>query len=256
MIVKLFRLILKLFRPKPAEPQKAEPNLAELSQGFPYPLLECTGAEAIDRLDRLRVEGKREGFSPLLISDSEIVKAIGDCVRESTVTVNEVLDRAAAIDVQAWFSERELELEEVSLAEMAGDWPEKPVPNDRFITHCDAITVGQIRDRVYLARIPTKNSWEIAAYVAFGGWNYCPDAEHQVAIARYWHDLYGAELVATGGDTLEFRVDRPPGDRQTAEALAREQFLFCTDIVHQGVETIRNLAATVLHGKVWFFWWD
>ena len=39
-------------------------------------------------------------------------------------------------------------------------------------------------------------------------------------------------------------------------ALAWEQFLFCEDIVSQGVETISNLGATLLNSPYWFFWWD
>ena len=51
-------------------------------------------------------------------------------------------------------------------------------------------------------------------------------------------------------------MEAPPVDKESAEKLAREQFIFCTDIVYQGTETIRNLAATLMNAKAWFFWWD
>ena len=34
-----------------------------------------------------------------------------------------------------------------------------------------------------------------------------------------------------------------------------EQFAYCDDIVHQGAQTICNLAA-LLNNPRWFFWWD
>jgi hypothetical protein len=38
--------------------------------------------------------------------------------------------------------------------------------------------------------------------------------------------------------------------------LAKEQYAYCADIVEQGVGTIEALAATLLNGHIWFFWWD
>jgi hypothetical protein len=31
---------------------------------------------------------------------------------------------------------------------------------------------------------------------------------------------------------------------------------YCEDVVLQGTLTLERLAATLLHGRVWFFWWD
>jgi hypothetical protein len=38
--------------------------------------------------------------------------------------------------------------------------------------------------------------------------------------------------------------------------LAMEQYLYCADIVDQGVESVANLATLLLKQKVWYFWWD
>jgi len=51
-------------------------------------------------------------------------------------------------------------------------------------------------------------------------------------------------------------VDKPPHSQTEALALANEHFAYCEDIVTQGVGTIEGLAATLLEGKTWFFWWD
>lgn len=57
-------------------------------------------------------------------------------------------------------------------------------------------------------------------------------------------------------DIIEFSVARPPQTAAEARALAREQFIYCTDIVMQGVGSEAALAATLQGSANWFFWWD
>jgi hypothetical protein len=51
-------------------------------------------------------------------------------------------------------------------------------------------------------------------------------------------------------------VNRPAGTREDALRLAQEQFLFCGDLIHQGMGNVTNLAAILLEGQYWYFWWD
>ena len=51
-------------------------------------------------------------------------------------------------------------------------------------------------------------------------------------------------------------IKNPPTDRETAFKLAQEQYIYCSDIVEQGMQTLNNLAARLLNGKTWYFWWD
>jgi Domain of unknown function (DUF4253) len=71
-----------------------------------------------------------------------------------------------------------------------------------------------------------------------------------------WHDLYGAEVVGITSDVVEMHVAKPPLDRESALSLAKAQYLYCNDIVEQGTQTLSVLAATLLEGSVWYFWWD
>jgi hypothetical protein len=77
-----------------------------------------------------------------------------------------------------------------------------------------------------------------------------------VAVHKRWSDRYGSRIACASGDVIECTVARPPASRGEALALAREQFLYAPDIVHQGAETIEELAATLLGGRTWYFWWD
>jgi hypothetical protein len=75
-------------------------------------------------------------------------------------------------------------------------------------------------------------------------------------MARRWHGQYGAEVIGVFPDLLEMRVARPPLTQEDALDLAKEQYLCSNDIVIQGTQTLQALAAGLLGGTAWFFWWD
>jgi hypothetical protein len=221
---------------------------------FPFPIEACRGEEALLRLARLREQGRRDGFTALVIGDDDDVESLAELPQFNEITPEEYLRLAESIDVAAWFEERrseEPEEFEVGL----GEWPTNPKLPRSIVAHADIMT-GRPKPRVYLTRLPTAQSWKVPALLRLGNWNECPEAQDHVALARSWHERFGAEIVAVTRDTVEFEVARPPKSRAEAEQLAWEQFIYCTDIVHRGLETIRNLAGCLLNGKYWQFWWD
>lgn len=108
-----------------------------------------------------------------------------------------------------------------------------------------------------LAKIPVKNSWEIFAYLPFGGWNECPNTPELMTVAKYWFEKYGAVPAAMSHDELEFLLPTPVSQEQAMENAA-EQYGFCPDIVVQEQDdpTVCNLADTLWQSTVWYFWWD
>ena len=107
---------------------------------------------------------------------------------------------------------------------------------------------------VLLVRV--EHSYEVPAYLGFGGWNECPPPELQVAVLREWQKEYGAVPACITGDVLECVVLRPPQSEAEAMKLAAEQWIFCDDIVGQGTQTVRKLAMEIWRSPNWFFWWD
>ena len=109
-----------------------------------------------------------------------------------------------------------------------------------------------------LFEIPVKNPWEVIAWVPMGGWNECPAADDMMEVCRHWYTNYGAIPALISSDTLEFMLEKPVSDLDTARKLAREHFAFCNDRVYQGTETgtIDELAYCISKSTVWFFWWD
>jgi Domain of unknown function (DUF4253) len=118
------------------------------------------------------------------------------------------------------------------------------------------IVSGRTLEKVHVGLIPTGDWTTIPAHLRWGGWNACPHPEYHVAALRAWRDRFGAELVGLSRDRMDVRVARPPQSRAQALDLAREHYVYCSDIVDQGVGTLSALAALLLGNEWWSFWWD
>ena len=113
------------------------------------------------------------------------------------------------------------------------------------------------KGEMLLLQIPTDDPADIPAYLPFGGWNDCPDAETQLAFTHYWREKYGAIPAALdGADCLEFLVERPVTDPVEAKDLAVEQFAFCSDLPFQVFEDVEQLTEFIHQSRQWYFWWD
>jgi len=139
--------------------------------------------------------------------------------------------------------------------EVAGEWPKRAAGTPRHFQLARNMFFGFLR-KALVTQIPVEESWQIPAYVHFGGWNQCPDSTLQCALWRYWQEKYDAHIVSINHDTIEAFVGNPPQTREDALALAWEQFYYCEDAVIQGTDTVSALAAELLDSDKWFFWWD
>lgn len=249
----------------PAADAEAAP---EPPPAFPYPLVAVRGAEGLDAWRRLREAWRAEGCCPVLLGDRDELETVAEGLAGAAQTPAEILRDASArtaADVLA----RRLAEHRASFADLEGDpevrevdglfvepgeWPAAQSPS-RLGAHLD-ISSGEPKRLVYLAKLPTAHAWEIPAYLSYGDWNDCPSPADQVALHRDWHARYGAEIWAVASDVVECWVPRPPADRAGAAALAREQYLYCSDIVEQGTDTLLALAAALQGADAWFFWWD
>jgi Domain of unknown function (DUF4253) len=138
---------------------------------------------------------------------------------------------------------------------LIGEWP-ADVPLSTGPSVAFEVTASKPLDKVHIALIPTDDWTTIPAHLQWGGWNACPHPEFHVAALRSWRDRFGAELVGMRRDTMDLRVARRPQTREAALELAREQYVYCNDIVDQGPGTLSALAASLLTDPWWFFWWD
>ncbi len=235
--------------PKP-RPASAEPPLPE----FPLPLQRCRGTFIDARLPQLRRQAAQRGETLIVLGDDDDVRTLKQVYESAEATKEEILTAASQLNVDEWLA-KQVEADPEWYECEPGEWPMRDERNRSMTAHLIPGT-NRPKPNVYLATLPTARSWETPAYLRFGHWNDCPQPHVHVAMAKRWNERFGAELIAATGDIVEFEVVRPLMDREAAMRLAREQFVYCADIVQQGTETLECLAASLLRGKCWFFWWD
>ena len=230
------------------EPPKADAKL-------PFESLILPGTEAVATCLRLRQEGAGI-FTPVMLGDPNELEGLLDGLESNAEsTPKEIIEQSRAITISSFIKDRMEEDEELYRDVEDGEWPDNVKPSSELTGHTDIVRRTPLK-RVAICKVPTPRSWEVPAYLGFGGWNSSPSPEQHVAILRYWHEKYGADIITLTNDTIECTVSNPPTTRQQAMELAREQFIYCSDIVTQGTLTISSLAASLQGGTTWFFWWD
>ena len=205
------------------------------------------GEKAIRTWQELRKLAPELGYWPLVLGDDRAFEGTKKFF-ESIAKLTKKRSSPPAVDsAQKFFETRE---QDVGEDLPTGPWPVKPAPPHSFYLP------SKPDKRTVMGLFPASHSSQVLKLVNYGDWNECPPVEVHVAVHDYWNALYGAEIVCFSSDTLECRVDRQPANREQALALAREQYLYCPDIVDQGTGTIQALAAGLLASDGWFFWWD
>jgi len=194
----------------------------------------------------------------IICGDKEQRSILEENAELSDLSSEKILTDAAEIDVSKWFIEKRAELEEdweMELSENEGEWPGEIVNKQDFTLTSDVLS-GKLLDNLTGIKLSSDEAWKVIAQLKFGGWNDCPNPEEHCAIWKYWEEKYGAKIIGVSSDIIEAYVTNPPKSKEEAMELAWEQYLYCYDIVEQGVETVSNLGASVLNHKFWYFWWD
>lgn len=241
-----------------------------------------TGADALAELERLQAEHPATGLWPVLLGSLEdLDEVLFDQTFDSTTNsitrvekpvgpdrIAAILAEAATIDPAGWFREREEEHRQ-QMEEFASEddefvneamtatvkWPDEPEQEIGIITHRDVLTKRPFAE-VVIGLFPVAKPWEVLAHLNFGDWNDCPRPAVQCAVHRFWAEGYGSRVVSVTHDIVQCLVASPPADRAAARDLARQQYLYCGDIVDQGCETVDRLAVGLWGAPTWYFWWD
>ena len=244
---------------------------------FPYEIVETHGEDALATWEALKTAGRG---APVVLGEEELDNLLvpfDPRARARQTPIAEILAAADAIDFPDDL--RRLRHEEHAEAVAyfktigaygfitdeadapLGDWPEAPWREtgpsdaDELSVVYDVMT-RQPKPTAHIALIPTDDPTAIPAYMHWGNWNECPSSAYHVAALRLWRGRYGAELVGLASNAMNLRVSRRPATREEALELARAHYVYCNDIVDQGVRSLRALAAGLMASHWWFFWWD
>ena len=230
---------------------------------LPYPITTVHGDQAVQTLNSLR---KDTHSTPIILGGPDALERMIEAFDEFDDSVEALLAQAANIDPLAWLAEQEAEAradadadeleddDSDDFAEWMNEAAEGP-PLDALSTHLDVLS-QQPLPQVSITQLPTREAWQAACFLKIGGWNAMPEAPVHSALWQMWHAQYGAQVACVADDVIEFTVSKPPTTAEAAQALARQQAIYCPDIVDQGQGSEAALAASLLGAKVWYFWWD
>lgn len=201
------------------------------------------GAEPRQKLLSTTLEDGKAALNNLLKEYKEVMEEYG-------MSPDELEEMFGDEDMDLEELDEMLDMSELELAEMSDE-----MSGDDQSKSFYGLKNGDQTNPALLVEVPVKNPWEIFAYLPFGGWNECPDTETHMAVSKYWYEKYGAVPAVITMDTLEFLLPAPVSEEQAME-LAKEQYVYCTDIVDQGIGEVHLLAKSLCQSKIWFFWWD
>jgi hypothetical protein len=220
-------------------------------------ILKIAGVDAIRILDEHRSRYPATGLYPFLIGDADELDQIQEAAEFNEQDPAAIVAASLNVSIADWIAGRKKEAEEYEFNpdESLGEWPGDISDKGSIGLHKDVLS-GEIKPEVYLGLAKIESPWRLPAALRYGAWNDCPEPEVHCAFHREWQERFGAEITGMSGDVVECVVASPPTDRETAIALAWEQFWYCTDIVEQGCGSISALAATLLNSPYWYFWWD
>jgi len=212
------------------------------------------GTHALDRV--LRSLDAEENPRSILMGDAKkkvYVQEALEIFQDDGRSPDAVL--AAATDATRDCARPYLDVDPARVDEGLAKWTtEATEPSDGFMLHLDL--QGRPLKQALVAEIDCGEAWQIPAYLGFGNWNDCPPPEDHCALWRVWQERYDAHIIGVSHDVVEAVVRRPPTDRRGALELAHQQYVYCPDLVDQGMGEIELLAALLLRGTSWFFWWD
>lgn len=218
---------------------------------YPFNTIVVSGDKALSAIQEL--QNKNQGY-PVIMGDPEGLEIMLETLTDSNDSYDEIIRKSEKFNFIEWSEHRKNEFGD-DWEFPHGEWSE--IDNDnRDYTVPYNITNGKPLKKCLIGILDVKESWEVPAILKYGGWNECPLPSEHVAIFKKWEIEYSAKVICITSDIIEFKVYNPPKNKEDALKLAHEQYLYCSDIVEQGVETIEKLASTLINSDKWYFWWD
>ena len=221
------------------------------------------GATALDAWKILRDSHQESGLWPVILGpDAAMVDQLTwrvDILSEDRPGIPDLADVEPAAELFVrWMGDPAADdyLNDVPrhLAKLEAD---QDAIRARLAARPDADAVRAVAgERVHLGLVPARSGAEVPALLAWSGAERddLGGAEH-LSVLSFWHDAYGADVVALGLERLECLVERPPADARSAFELAVQHYAYCPALMDNLAPAMGALAAT-LFGRHWIFDWS
>lgn len=223
----------------------------ELRRVSPVPLLRVPGKRVKETWEEHR---RRPGVVPVLLGNREASSLVLSEAGRCGGSVEEVLQEALALDVDAWMEERRRSRPaDFDVAEYDRPWDGVCRPLTPFVPAYHHS--GDPLDEVFFALVPAEEPWQVPAHLRSAGIGDLPAAAVQTALFRRWYLRHGAVVITIAEGAVELMVERPLPNLQIAHEVALEHFTYAPDTVRYGVATLGNLAGLLTSNTLWYFWW-
>lgn len=235
-----------------------------------FEVLETAGNKAVSTLRELRGQLPGSQRYPFIIGEERSFELLTDAYQADKKRASEIIEKAQTLDSQEIFTKRKEDAlpideefdRELFIKQLTGVWEYQDsaldiglIWKDLMLSDKNALSRNYL-EKCYVGVAPTEESWQIPAFVQFGGWNSCPPPEEHCAVLLYWQEKYEAELISLTHDVIECAVGKPPQTEAECWELAWQQYAYCSDIVDQGVGKVGKLASGLRNAGYWYFWWD
>ena len=223
---------------------------------YPFECIKVEGDnKKVMELYKLMVkDGTVNGYTPIIIIEDEHglmeenIKFAEEDYGSFENFISSTLNFYKEVDIVDFFEDRKRYYEEEEKMSQ--------VDADNLYEPSNSLYLGESNESVYIAKIPTNKPYEVFAYLPIGGFDECPDNSIHIAIAKYWYEKYEAIPVCIGNDCIQYKVKEPIVEEKELEELSMEQYLYCGDIIWQGVESLNNLKTSLGNSTIWYFWWE
>ena len=169
--------------------------------------------------------GKAEGFTPVIIVPIRLVYKM---IRKHSRRRHRILEKAYTLDFEYFLSKRERLLKNPEPLLKKVDWHENNDVTAFFVSIIDKHKTMKdpsdikICETLIIAKIPTANPWEVAAWIPLSYANKSPKPHQQVAAFRHWYNHYGAIPAAVNYCEWELYLPTPIEDEQTAQDISSQ----------------------------------
>jgi hypothetical protein len=224
----------------------------ELQGIAPFPLVWVPGERVSEAWSELR---RRPGVAPLLLGNPESAAVLLKVAQLATESAEAVVERALKLDVDAWMAGRMRARPDLyDLREVDRPWDGVRRSVEPFVPSHDHR--GDPYPDVIFGLIPAEFPWLVPTHLRTSGVANCPDSAVHTALSRRWYERHGAVMTTIADGVIEFQVERPLATLELARQVALEHFVYCPDVVHQGMVTLGNSAAALMTNHTWYFWWE
>ena len=226
---------------------------------------------------KLVAEGNEKGFCPVLV-DKEIMHYVyapkygfSDTKEDYCKITKRLIDLASYDCFSVWYGRL------LYNYYLDGNWDEEGVkydldlfnpPSDKkyidkFINDASVQNFSFCKDEGYMpydfsyenhvfVLVPTKEPWEVLAWIPMGGFNFFPNELHQIALAKGLYEQFGARIMYISSVSLEYYVPNPLTKKEDVEKAVKILITADNDVYEE-----YEVAADRIRGSHnWFMWWD